>query len=1100
MSSHSNDAYSNRSGPRSDDEVTASLIGLFAPPPSDTTRSTSTEKVVHAVGGEQADEANGDTAEKVQENNASKESEPCQEPDMAKQSSGAAKASSLQSLFGDPSSDGDKFTDSGPSSFQTLFEDPRYDVDENSPLLSSSSFGSETLTPKVTTGNRKSIQSGSSEPARQQEVFQAMYSQPLAPIEESERHRPPPIVIPSTKEITDSCGSTMRLIFNECTKSSTWIGSAMFLLYHCVFCLTMGSAITAPYRKRSMLGLFTKMAALGVMTSSSVYWINLKGASELPAMYPTVDLFTAPFLASIAVLVDEHLHNDPNVGPDDDDVFLASFTFLSCLAILLSGSLTLLAGVFKLANLGSFLPFPVLAGFFAAVGVMMWTLAFKIDTQMPIGHVLFSGDMSVIKYAFMHHAPTFILAGLMKLLGKLNPLFVTGLIVSSVAVVYMVMYAFDVSMEKAIENKWFWSQSDLVYEGINAKVGFQMWAPPAPFGLWNWMFRGKIHWGAVVSGLEPTLALSFLYLIRCSIHAAALRKNVTTLSRTEKIGTDDLDESFSSMTSGKMRRPSLGKESNPHARMFSEVIDLEHILTSPSDGDATPAAEPTTEVVNHKPTSLPMKDVLLEYGHSQFISALIGSFGVVPSVAASSTMYMLRAEKMAPQIGSCVLVFFFYMTDFQVVGYIPKLAFSSLIVLAFMDMMDSWLIKSYFRTKEKTEWLVVPIIVVFAFVVGLLNAVFLGVAMSTFIFVAAFFRSGVVKYLSNGLSVRSTIERPPNAAEWLDKNGELIQILILQNYLFFGNSSSILAYISSMFEDPDPSIDPVFVPPIPKVIVMDLTLVTGMDTSSVDVFGDILTLCKANKCKLFLAGVNRDLVKTMSLNGFKADTAKVRSKRKLRFFSDLDNAVGKAEDMLLQQEGFEEKVTAPWHGRRGFEYALEQIDKQHSMSFAKDLKRLSQFTKKIVLQPGQVLYEDIELDRGLFFIEHGIVKVERNADETITRKGNGDTFSRTATNSWGSLNYLKAAEVTRVIAEMKAKGNKSWDRQSFRVARVGPGWVLGQSEALGDVPNPAEFIAVSKCELHYISYEKLEEIEKTDPVLVLTLYKLLASLMAKDNL
>lgn len=44
--------------------------------------------------------------------------------------------------------------------------------------------------------------------------------------------------------------------------------------------------------------------------------------------------------------------------------------------------------------------------------------------------------------------------------------------------------------------------------------------------------------------------------------------------------------------------------------------------------------------------------------------------------------------------------------------------------------------------QEKVEWLVVPIIVVFAFVVGLLNAVFLGIAMSTFIFVATFFRSG----------------------------------------------------------------------------------------------------------------------------------------------------------------------------------------------------------------------------------------------------------------------------------------------------------------------------------------------------------------------
>lgn len=139
--------------------------------------------------------------------------------------------------------------------------------------------------------------------------------------------------------------------------------------------------------------------------------------------------------------------------------------------------------------------------------------------------------------------------------------------------------------------------------------------------------------------------------------------------------------------------------------------------------------------------------------------------------------------------------------------------------------------------------------------------------------------------------------------------------------------------------------------------------------------------------------------------------------------------------------------------------SLEHIDRQHSVSFAKDLKMLGQYTKKVTLQPGQVLYEDIKLDRGLFFIEYGIVKVERNADETLTRKGNGDTFSRNATNSWGSLNHLRATDVTRAIAEMKAKGNRSWERRSFRVARVGPGWVLGQNEALSDVANPGVSIA-----------------------------------------
>ena len=97
---------------------------------------------------------------------------------------------------------------------------------------------------------------------------------------------------------------------------------------------------------------------------------------------------------------------------------------------------------------------------------------------------------------------------------------------------------------------------------------------------------------------------------------------------------------------------------------------------------------------------------------------------------------------MAPQIGSVLLLFVFYMTDFQLVSYIPKPAFSSMLVLAFMDMIYTWFYKSYFKTKNKSEWLVVPAIVFCAFMFDLLSAVFLGIAFSTFIFVAAFFRSG----------------------------------------------------------------------------------------------------------------------------------------------------------------------------------------------------------------------------------------------------------------------------------------------------------------------------------------------------------------------
>ena len=195
-----------------------------------------------------------------------------------------------------------------------------------------------------------------------------------------------------------------------------------------------------------------------------------------------------------------------------------------------------------------------------------------------------------------------------------------------------------------------------------------------------------------------------------------------------------------------------------------------------------------------------------------------------------------------------MLLTVFYLTDFRLIAFVPKMAFSCLLTLAFIDIILTWFIKSFFKTKEKMEWLVVPLIVVFAFGIGLLQAVFFGIAISTFLFVGAFFKSGVVKFAASGLSVRSTIERAINGAAWLDENGDQIQIVILQNYLFFGNASSVLAYVSSMFEQPieDTNADPLTLPPLPKFIILDMALVTGIDTSTVDIISDIIHLCSKN--------------------------------------------------------------------------------------------------------------------------------------------------------------------------------------------------------------------------------------------------------------
>ena len=64
----------------------------------------------------------------------------------------------------------------------------------------------------------------------------------------------------------------------------------------------------------------------------------------------------------------------------------------------------------------------------------------------------------------------------------------------------------------------------------------------------------------------------------------------------------------------------------------------------------------------------------------------------------------------------------FYLTNFEMVSYIPKLTFSSLLVVNSFDLLQSWFVASYKKIADKGEWIVVPGIVLASFVFGMLNA------------------------------------------------------------------------------------------------------------------------------------------------------------------------------------------------------------------------------------------------------------------------------------------------------------------------------------------------------------------------------------------
>lgn len=133
-------------------------------------------------------------------------------------------------------------------------------------------------------------------------------------------------------------------------------------------------------------------------------------------------------------------------------------------------------------------------------------------------------------------------------------------------------------------------------------------------------------------------------------------------------------------------------------------------------------------------------------------------------------------------------------------------------------------------------------------------------------------------------------------------------------------------------------------------------------------------------------------------------------------------------------------------------------------------------------------------DRGLFFVEKGELRIERSTDftrNTLTRSGFSATFTPV-----DSIGHLRARQgtIARQIAQLK--DSRDPGTQTFRLARIGPGWVIGDHEALSGLAPCGATIAVDRCRLHYISFDTLKELEQENPMLILQLYKLLSKLNA----
>lgn len=352
-----------------------------------------------------------------------------------------------------------------------------------------------------------------------------------------------------------------------------------------------------------------QMAALGIMKGGPLFLWEL--GDQIPAIYPASDLFLAPFLAGLAQAIDEVLWK--RGMQDNDQVFLATFGMLLATGFIVSGGLCILAARVKLANLGAFLPYSVLCGFFTTIGILMWTLGFSIDVGQKLGQVVTSGDWELITYALRHHFPSSAVGVIMHLLGPKNPLYVILLVCGTVVGSYAMMGITGTTLVEAQAQNWFFSATDLVPR--YPTLSWEQYALPVPVGLWVSVWRGDVFWEAYLAGMPMMLALVLLYLVRCSLHSAALKKNIPQVTRKPERNIDEDDSTIqASIRSSSARKTSLRRSGKKIPLTLNLILEL-------------------------------------GYGYSQLLNGLVGGIAIAPSVAASLTLFKLRAETPPTQYG-----------------------------------------------------------------------------------------------------------------------------------------------------------------------------------------------------------------------------------------------------------------------------------------------------------------------------------------------------------------------------------------------------------------------------------------------------------------
>ncbi|TYZ61927.1 hypothetical protein PybrP1_001369 [[Pythium] brassicae (nom. inval.)] len=282
-----------------------------------------------------------------------------------------------------------------------------------------------------------------------------------------------------------------------------------------------------------------------------------------------------------------------------------------------------------------------------------------------------------------------------------------------------------------------------------------------------------------------------------------------------------------------------------------------------------------------------INDELVAHGLSNTLAGLCGSVQNYLCYSTSALYYKCGGGGRASGVAVGLLMLYFFFVGPNAVAYVPRCMAGCLMIHIGLDLLKEALVDTYDELDALelgTVWVIAACMTFWGMNQGLAVGALL--ACATFVWQSARTpTSAPVRGSMSAATLRSSAWRTTEELDVLDRESRFVHAVQLQGHLFFGNANTLSEHVRGLLQ----------ASPAIRTLVLDFTLVVGLDSSAADRLTKLKAVCDQHACRVVFAAIPRAYAKFAAhVAGAFGDSAS------FHVAPDLNAALEWCEDQILR--------------------------------------------------------------------------------------------------------------------------------------------------------------------------------------------------------